>query len=57
MSIDYIHTYFKNNKSFSKLIFIENEPVNAPWNERYFHPRDPDGFQLSFVQPIRNGCD
>lgn len=56
-NVDRLYAYFKNNKSFSKLIFFENEPVNAPWNERYFHLRDPDGFQLSFAQPFRNGCN
>jgi hypothetical protein len=34
------------------MILFENEPADAPWNERYFHIRDPDGYQLSFAQPI-----
>ncbi|HEU5121070.1 MAG TPA: hypothetical protein VFT71_08780, partial [Candidatus Nitrosocosmicus sp.] len=49
---DRLYTYFKTNKLISSLILIENEPMNAPWNERYFHLREPDGFQLSFAQPI-----
>lgn len=53
-NVDRLYSYFKNNKSFSNLIFIENEPVNAPWNERYFHIQEPDGFQLSFAQPIKS---
>ncbi len=49
--VDRLYSYFKTDKSISNLILIENEPVNTSWNERYFHIRDPDGFQLSFAQP------
>lgn len=28
------------------------EPADAPWNERYFHVRDPDGHELSFARPL-----
>lgn len=28
------------------------EPADAPWNERYFHLRDPDGHELSFARPL-----
>ena len=31
---------------------FENEPTNAAWSERYFHIREPDGYQLSFAKPI-----
>jgi hypothetical protein len=31
---------------------FENEPTNAAWGERYFHIREQDGYQLSFVKPI-----
>ncbi len=27
----------------------QTEPVDAPWGERYFHLRDPDGHELSFA--------
>ena len=27
-------------------------PADAPWGERYFHVRDPDGHELSFARPI-----
>ena len=27
-------------------------PADAPWGERYFHIRDPDGHELSFARPI-----
>ncbi len=50
--VDRLYTYFKTNKTIFNLIQLENEPVDAPWNERYFHMREPDGFQLSFAQPI-----
>jgi catechol 2,3-dioxygenase-like lactoylglutathione lyase family enzyme len=50
--VDRLYTYFKTNKSISNLIILENEPTNASWNERYFHILEPDGFQLSFAQPI-----
>jgi catechol 2,3-dioxygenase-like lactoylglutathione lyase family enzyme len=29
-----------------------SEPVDAPWDERYFHILDPDGHELSFAHPI-----
>ena len=53
-NVDRLHSYFKNNKTISNIILIENEPMDAPWNERYFHIREPDGFQLSFAQPIKS---
>ncbi len=27
-------------------------PANAPWRERFFHIRDPDGHELSFARPL-----
>jgi catechol 2,3-dioxygenase-like lactoylglutathione lyase family enzyme len=33
----------------------EAEPADAPWGERYFHLRDPDGHELSFARPIGPG--
>lgn len=30
----------------------ETEPADAPWGERYFHIRDPDGHELSFARPL-----
>jgi catechol 2,3-dioxygenase-like lactoylglutathione lyase family enzyme len=32
----------------------EFTPRDAPWDERYFHIRDPDGHELSFAMPIRS---
>jgi len=31
------------------------EPADAPWGERYFHLRDPDGHELSFAKPRADG--
>lgn len=30
----------------------EMAPADAPWGERYFHLRDPDGHELSFAKPL-----
>ena len=30
-------------------------PADAPWGERYFHLRDPDGHELSFARPLTAG--
>ena len=30
----------------------EFAPQDAPWGERYFHLRDPDGHELSFAKPL-----
>ena len=27
-------------------------PADAPWGERYFHIRDPDGHEVSFARPL-----
>ena len=32
----------------------EAEPRDAPWGERFFHLRDPDGHELSFARPLGN---
>lgn len=32
------------------------DPADAPWGERYFHLRDPDGNELSFARPIKQGA-
>jgi catechol 2,3-dioxygenase-like lactoylglutathione lyase family enzyme len=33
----------------------EMQPADAPWGERYFHVRDPDGHELSFARPLDPG--
>jgi catechol 2,3-dioxygenase-like lactoylglutathione lyase family enzyme len=50
--VDELYSQFKSDVSISKLISFENEPTNALWGERFFHIRDPDGYQLSFAMPI-----
>ena len=50
--VDRLYSYFRSNKNISNLISFENEPTNAAWGERYFHIREPDGYQLSFAKPI-----
>jgi catechol 2,3-dioxygenase-like lactoylglutathione lyase family enzyme len=50
--VDRLYSYFKNNDSISNLISFENDPTNAAWGERYFHIREPDGYHLSFAEPI-----
>jgi catechol 2,3-dioxygenase-like lactoylglutathione lyase family enzyme len=53
--VDNLHAFFKNDVIISKLIKIENEPKNAEWGERYFHIIDPEGYELSFAQPVKKG--
>jgi catechol 2,3-dioxygenase-like lactoylglutathione lyase family enzyme len=50
--VDQLYSYMKNNDYISKSIVFENEPMNAPWGERFFHIREPNGYQLSFAQPL-----
>jgi catechol 2,3-dioxygenase-like lactoylglutathione lyase family enzyme len=33
----------------------QTSPADAPWGERYFHLRDPDGHELSFARPLPGG--
>jgi catechol 2,3-dioxygenase-like lactoylglutathione lyase family enzyme len=35
----------------------EMAPADAPWGERYFHLRDPDGNELSFARPLVRGAN
>jgi catechol 2,3-dioxygenase-like lactoylglutathione lyase family enzyme len=51
--VDILYSYLKGNKEISNMISFENEPKDAPWKERYFHIREPDGYQLSFATPIK----
>ena len=51
--VDKLYSYLKGNKEISNMISFENEPTDAPWKERYFHIREPDGYQLSFATPIK----
>ena len=33
----------------------DTRPADAPWGERYFHVRDPDGHEVSFARPLPAG--
>lgn len=50
--VDKLYSYFKSSEYISNLITFENEPTNAVWGERYFHIKEPDGYQLSFAKPF-----
>src|SRR5437588_12818676 len=50
--VDKLYSYFTSSEYISNLISFENEPTDAVWGERYFHIREPDGYQLSFPKPI-----
>ena len=50
--VDKLYSYLKNSRDLSKAILFEDEPRDATWGERYFHIRDPDGYQLSFAKPL-----
>jgi uncharacterized glyoxalase superfamily protein PhnB len=43
---------FPADVSIAELVSFENEPTDALWGERFFHIRDPDGYQLTFATPI-----
>ena len=48
--VDKLYFYLKKIQDLSAAILIEDEPRDAPWGERYFHIREPDGYQLSFAE-------
>jgi catechol 2,3-dioxygenase-like lactoylglutathione lyase family enzyme len=50
--VDKLYSYMKSNHNILNIVSFENEPSDAPWGERYFHIREPDGYQLSFATPI-----
>jgi catechol 2,3-dioxygenase-like lactoylglutathione lyase family enzyme len=49
-NVDRLYSYMKNHEYISESIVFEIEPTNAPWGERFFHIREPNGYQLSFAQ-------
>ena len=51
-NVDKLYSYMKQDDYISKYIVFENEPANAPWGERFFHIREPNGYQLSFAKPL-----
>jgi catechol 2,3-dioxygenase-like lactoylglutathione lyase family enzyme len=52
VDVDELYSRLTNDDSISELVSFENEPMNASWGERFFHMRDPDGYQLSFAMRI-----
>ncbi|SRR5581483_544906 len=50
--VDSLYRYMKNDKAISEAVIFETKPVDAPWGERFFHIREPDGYQMSFAQPL-----
>jgi catechol 2,3-dioxygenase-like lactoylglutathione lyase family enzyme len=50
--VDSLYRYMKNDRTISEAVSFENEPADAPWGERFFHMREPNGYQLSFARPI-----
>jgi catechol 2,3-dioxygenase-like lactoylglutathione lyase family enzyme len=53
--VDELYRYMKNDKAISEAVTFETEPANAPWGEKFFHVREPDGYQLSFAYPLSKG--
>jgi catechol 2,3-dioxygenase-like lactoylglutathione lyase family enzyme len=51
-NVDKLYSYLKQDEYISKSVVFESEPTNAPWGERFFHIREPNGYQLSFAQPL-----
>src|SRR5215210_4054866 len=51
-NVDRLYSYMKQDEYISKHIVIENEPTHASWGERFFHIREPNGYQLSFAQAL-----
>jgi catechol 2,3-dioxygenase-like lactoylglutathione lyase family enzyme len=41
-----------HRKALAAGLTPEFAPSDAPWGERYFHIRDPDGHELSFARPL-----
>jgi catechol 2,3-dioxygenase-like lactoylglutathione lyase family enzyme len=51
-NVDKLYSYMEYDEYLSKFIIFESKPTNAPWGERFFHIREPNGYQLSFAQPL-----
>jgi hypothetical protein len=50
--VDELYSYLRRNEDISNSILFKNEPMDAPWGERYFHILEPDGYLLSFAKTI-----
>lgn len=52
--VDDVDALFRHMKgdSYLSTASFDDEPKDALWGERFFHVRDPDGYQLSFAKPL-----
>ena len=41
-------------RALSLGLFPLSRPKDAPWGERYFHIRDPDGHEISFARRLED---
>jgi uncharacterized glyoxalase superfamily protein PhnB len=53
-NVDALYTRLKRDHNIAELGSFQSAPTNAPWGERFFHIRDPNGYELSFAMPIKN---
>ena len=51
-NVDKLFEHLKNDDILSKLGCFESNPRDASWGERYFHMRDPDGYEISFAKKL-----
>ena len=51
-NVDGLYSHMRQDEYISTSIVFENAPTNAPWGERFFHIREPNGYELSFAQPL-----
>lgn len=52
VDVDALYRHIKSDDFLSSTATLEGEPRDAAWGERFFHVRDPDGYQLSFARPL-----
>ncbi len=50
--VDKLYHHLKNKDIIANLGIFETEPADAVWGERFFHMRDPDGYQISFAAKL-----
>jgi catechol 2,3-dioxygenase-like lactoylglutathione lyase family enzyme len=50
--VDGLYRFMTTESGISHAAIFENAPKDASWGERFFHVSEPDGYQLSFAQPI-----
>lgn len=53
-NVDELYSHMKKDEFISRYAVFETEPADASWGERFFHISDPNGYQLSFAQPVRH---